>query len=213
MLCCRRCHVSGDPVTRADHHKCLKREARRGDYPTVWPSINNQQSRPNHGQGEQEGTVRTAFIVVVEAEAAVSGTAAVVLAVRARLTRRLRPRRRTGRGLSVWSENSAASAPKLQVAHTRLWGFIALAYLLETTTCCPAFQVLGGLLGRGIFNKMKSAVDRIGFGSPPCQLLVRGDRQPLSVGAGFCNPASGWGKQSCELRRNVKARSRALTYL
>ena len=74
-----------------------------------------------------------------------------------------------------WSEDWAVLAgerTKLQVAHTKLSHsrvFIVRAYLLQThemlfDALAQAFRVLGGVPQRGIFDNMKTAVDRIGSG-------------------------------------------------
>jgi len=74
-----------------------------------------------------------------------------------------------------WSEDWAIVAgerTKLQVAHTKLShsrAFIVRAYLLQThemlfDALAQAFRVLGGVPQRGIFDNMKTAVDRIGSG-------------------------------------------------
>ena len=74
-----------------------------------------------------------------------------------------------------WSEDYALVAgkqTKLQVAHTKLAhsrAFIVRAYPLQThemlfDALTQAFRVLGGVPRRGIFDNMKTAVDRIGTG-------------------------------------------------
>ena len=74
-----------------------------------------------------------------------------------------------------WSEDWAilgGERTKLQVAHTKLShsrAFIVRAYPLQThemlfDAMTQAFRVLGGVPRRGIFDNMKTAVDRIGSG-------------------------------------------------
>ena len=74
-----------------------------------------------------------------------------------------------------WSEDWAVIAGervKLQAAHTKLShskAFIVRAYPLQThemlfDALTQAFRVLGGVPQRGIFDNMKTAVDRIGAG-------------------------------------------------
>lgn len=74
-----------------------------------------------------------------------------------------------------WSEDWAIIAgerTKLQVAHSKLShsrAFIVRAYLLQThemlfDALTQAFRVLGGVPRRGIFDNMRTAVDRIGAG-------------------------------------------------
>jgi transposase len=76
-----------------------------------------------------------------------------------------------------WSEDYAllgGKQVKLQVAHTKLShsrAFIVRAYLLQThemlfDALTQAFRVLGGVPQRGIFDNMKTAVDKIGRGKP-----------------------------------------------
>ncbi len=92
---------------------------------------------------------------------------------------------------------------KLQVAHTRLShsrAFIVRAYLLrphEMLFDAPtrAFRAAGGVPWRGVFDNMKTAVDRIGSGK------ARQVNARFAAMAGhdlfepaFCNPASGWEK-------------------
>ncbi len=101
---------------------------------------------------------------------------------------RQREQQATGRGTFVplvfaageafqfdWSEDWAVIAgerTKLQVAHAKLShsrAFIVRAYLLQAhemlfDALTQAFRVLGGIPQRGIFDNMKTAVDRIGFG-------------------------------------------------
>jgi transposase len=99
-----------------------------------------------------------------------------------------------------WSEDWAmlgGRATKLQVAHTKLShsrAFAVRAYPLQThemlfDALTQAFRVLGGVPGRGIFDNMKTAVDRIGAGKDPAgQCPVRGDGEPLSVRARVLQP-------------------------
>ena len=74
-----------------------------------------------------------------------------------------------------WSEDWAVlggERTKLQVAHTKLShsrAYIVRAYLMQThemlfDALTQAFRVLGGVPRRGIFDNMKTAVDRIGSG-------------------------------------------------
>jgi hypothetical protein len=74
-----------------------------------------------------------------------------------------------------WSEDYAVldgKPTKLQVAHTKLAhsrAFIVRAYLLQThemlfDALTQAFRVLGGVPQRGIFDNMRTAVDKIGTG-------------------------------------------------
>ena len=119
-----------------------------------------------------------------------------------------------------WSEDWAmlgGKQTKLQVAHTKLShsrAFTVRAYLLQThemlfDALTQAFRVLGGVPQRGIFDNMKTAVDRIGKGK------VRQVNARFAAMAShylfetdFCNPASGWEKGQVE--KNVQDARRRL---
>ena len=135
--------------------------------------------------------------------------------------------RTTGRGTFVpltfgageafqfdWSEDWAVIAgerTKLQVAHTKLShsrAFIVRAYLLQTHEMLfdahnHAFRVLGGVPRRGIYDNMKTVVDKVRrgkerdvnarFGAMVSHFLFEAE---------FCNPASGWEKGQVE--KNVR---------
>ena len=119
-----------------------------------------------------------------------------------------------------WSEDYALIAgqrTKLQVAHTKLShsrAFVVRAYLLQThemlfDSLIQAFRALGGVPRRGIFDNMKTAVDRIGVGK------VRQVNARFAAMAShylfepeFCNPAAGWEKGQVE--KNVQDARRRL---
>lgn len=119
-----------------------------------------------------------------------------------------------------WSEDWAilgGRQVKLQAAHTKLShsrAFIVRAYPLQThemlfDALTQAFRVLGGVPQRGIFDNMKTAVDRIGLGK------VRQVNARFAAMAShylfdpeFCNPASGWEKGQVE--KNVQDARRRL---
>jgi transposase len=140
---------------------------------------------------------------------------------------RLRERQITGRGTFVplafqpgeafqfdWSEdwaNLGGERTKLQVAHMKLShsrAFIVRAYLLQSHEMLfdahqHAFRVLGGVPSRGIYDNMRTAVDRIGLGkvrqvNARFQAMV----SHYLFDAEFCNPASGWEKGQVE--KNVQ---------
>lgn len=109
-----------------------------------------------------------------------------------------------------WSEEWAmlgGERVRLQVAHTKLShsrAFIQRAYPLQThemlfDALSQAFRVLGGVPQRGIFDNMKTAVDRIGSGKVR---QVNARFQALAshylFEPDFCNPASGWEKGQIE---------------
>jgi transposase len=119
-----------------------------------------------------------------------------------------------------WSEDWAVIAgerTKLQVAHTKLSHsrvFIVRAYLLQThemlfDALAEAFRVLGGVPQRGIFDNMKTAVDKIGSGKAR-QVNARfaAMASHYLFETDFCNPASGWEKGQVE--KNVQDARRRL---
>ena len=140
---------------------------------------------------------------------------------------RLREQQMSGRGTYVplvfqpgeafqfdWSEDWAViggERMKLQAAHTKLShsrAFIVRAYPLQThemlfDALTQAFRVLGGIAGRGIFDNMKTAVDRIGIGKAR-QVNARfaAMASHYLFEPEFCNPASGWEKGQIE--KNVQ---------
>lgn len=119
-----------------------------------------------------------------------------------------------------WSEDWAVVAGervKLQAAHTKLShskAFIVRAYPLQThemlfDALTQAFRVLGGVPRRGIFDNMKTAVDRIGSGKTR-QVNARfaAMASHYLFEPEFCNPASGWEKGQVE--KNVQDARRRL---
>jgi len=119
-----------------------------------------------------------------------------------------------------WSEDWAVIAGervKLQAAHTKLShskAFIVRAYPLQThemlfDALTQAFRVLGGVPKRGIFDNMKTAVDRIGIGKAR-QVNARfaAMASHYLFEPEFCNPASGWEKGQVE--KNVQDARRRL---
>jgi transposase len=119
-----------------------------------------------------------------------------------------------------WSEEWAilgGERTKLQVAHTKLShsrAFVVRAYLLQThemlfDALTQALRVLGGVARRGIFDNMKTAVDRIGSGKAR-QVNARfaAMASHYLFEPEFCNPASGWEKGQVE--KNVQDARRRL---
>jgi len=113
-----------------------------------------------------------------------------------------------------WSEDWAVIANervKLQVAHFKLShsrAFILRAYPLQTHEMLfdahnHAFEVLGGVPRRGIYDNMKTAVDRV---RPGKQRDINARFSAMVsyflFEAEFCNPASGWEKGQIE--KNVQ---------
>jgi len=109
-----------------------------------------------------------------------------------------------------WSEDWAVlgdERTKLQVAHFKLShsrAFLVRAYLLQTHEMLfdahhSAFRVLGGVPRRGIYDNMRTAVDRVGRGKDR-QVNARFSAMVSHYlfDAEFCNPASGWEKGQVE---------------
>jgi len=119
-----------------------------------------------------------------------------------------------------WSEDWAilgGERMKLQAAHTKLShsrAFIVRAYPIQTHEMLfdahqHAFRVLGGVPRRGIYDNMKTAVDRIGTGKAR-QVNARfaAMASHYLFEPEFCNPASGWEKGQVE--KNVQDARRRL---
>ncbi|BEP45043.1 IS21 family transposase [Variovorax sp. V15] len=113
-----------------------------------------------------------------------------------------------------WSEDWAVIAgerTKLQVAHFKLShsrAFIVRAYLLQTHEMLfdahnRAFEVLGGVPRRGIYDNMKTAVDKVRRGKErDVNARFSAMVSHYLFEAEFCNPASGWEKGQVE--KNVR---------
>ena len=113
-----------------------------------------------------------------------------------------------------WSEEFAiidSVRVKLQVAHFKLCysrAFIVRAYLLQTHEMLfdahnHAFRVLGGVPRRGIYDNMRTAVDKVGRGKERtvnARFLTMASHYLFE--AEFCNPAAGWEKGQVE--KNVQ---------
>jgi transposase len=113
-----------------------------------------------------------------------------------------------------WSEDWAVingERTKLQVAHFKLShsrAFLLRAYPLQTHEMLfdahnHAFEVLGGVPRRGIYDNMRTAVDKVRRGkerdiNARFQAMV----SHYLFEAEFCNPASGWEKGQVE--KNVR---------
>jgi transposase len=140
---------------------------------------------------------------------------------------RQREQQTTGRGAFVplvfqpgeafqfdWSEDWAiigGERMKLQVAHVKLShsrAFFLRAYLLQTREMLfdahyHGFRVLGGIPRRGIYDNMRTAVDRVGVGKDRqvnARFSAMASHYLFEVE--FCNPASGWEKGQVE--KNVR---------
>ena len=113
-----------------------------------------------------------------------------------------------------WSEDWAyvgGERIKLQVAHMKLShsrAFMVRAYLLQTHEMLfdahwHGFRVFEGIPGRGIYDNMKTAVDRIGVGKKRdinARFLSMTSHYVFEPE--FCNPAAGWEKGQVE--KNVR---------
>jgi transposase len=109
-----------------------------------------------------------------------------------------------------WSEDYAVINgvnTKLQIAHFRLSHsrvFFLRAYLTQSHEMLfdahyHAFQAFGGIPERGIYDNMKTAVDKVGRGKARTvnqrfQAMV----SHYLFDAEFCNPAAGWEKGQVE---------------
>jgi transposase len=109
-----------------------------------------------------------------------------------------------------WSEDWAMIAgenTKLQIAHIKLShsrAFLLRAYQLQTHEMLfdahwHAFRVFGGVPGRGIYDNMKTAVDRVGRGKAR-QVNARflAMTRHYVFEPEFCDPAAGWEKGQVE---------------
>ena len=109
-----------------------------------------------------------------------------------------------------WSEDYVVIGgvnTKLQIAHFRLShsrAFFLRAYLHQTHEMLfdahyQAFQLFGGVPERGIYDNMKTAVDKVGRGK---QRTINKRFQAMVshylFEAEFCNPADGWEKGQVE---------------
>ena len=113
-----------------------------------------------------------------------------------------------------WSEDWAVIAGervKLQIAQFKLShsrAFLLRAYPLQTHEMLfdahnHAFQVLGGVPRRGIYDNMKTAVDRVRSGKArEVNARFAAMVSHFLFDAEFCNPASGWEKGQIE--KNVQ---------
>ena len=109
-----------------------------------------------------------------------------------------------------WSEDFAVIAgvrTKLQIAHFKLShsrAFFLRAYLAQTHEMLfdahhHAFEAFGGVPERGLYDNMKTAVDKVGRGKQ--RDINRRFTAMVShylYEAEFCNPASGWEKGQVE---------------
>jgi transposase len=140
---------------------------------------------------------------------------------------RMREQQGSGRGTFVplafqpgeafqfdWSEDWAVlggERTKLQVAHFKLSfsrAFIVRAYPLQTHEMLfdahyHAFRVLGGVPRRGIYDNMRTAVDRVGRGKARrVNTRFQAMTSHYVFDAEFCNPGAGWEKGQVE--KNVR---------
>jgi len=109
-----------------------------------------------------------------------------------------------------WSEDwvrIGRRAIKLQVAHLKLChsrAFTLRAYPLQTHEMLfdahnHAFRVLGGVPERGIYDNMKTAVDKVGRGKQrQVNARFRALASHFMFETEFCNPAAGWEKGQVE---------------
>ena len=113
-----------------------------------------------------------------------------------------------------WSEDWAVignERTKLQIAHTKLSysrAFIVRAYLTQSHEMLfdahnHAFRVLGGVPRRGIYDNMRTAIDKVGRGKErDVNIRFQAMASHYLFEPDFCNPASGWEKGQIE--KNVQ---------
>ena len=113
-----------------------------------------------------------------------------------------------------WSEDwirIGGKKTKLQMAHFKLChsrAFFLRAYLTQTHEMLfdahnHAFRVLQGIPERGIYDNMKTAVDKVGRGKHrQVNARFRAMVSHFLFEAEFCNPAAGWEKGQVE--KNVR---------
>ncbi|MFM9973019.1 MAG: IS21 family transposase [Beijerinckiaceae bacterium] len=113
-----------------------------------------------------------------------------------------------------WSDDHAVlggERTKLQVAHIKLShsrAFVLRAYPLQTHEMLfdahwHGFRVFGGVPERGIYDNMKTAVDRVGRGKErQVNMRFLAMVNHYVFAPEFCNPASGWEKGQVE--KNVR---------
>ena len=113
-----------------------------------------------------------------------------------------------------WSEDwfrIGKKSTKVQVAHFKLChsrAFFLRAYLTQTHEMLfdahnHAFRVLGGIPERGIYDNMKTAVDKVGRGKKrEVNARFRAMASHFLFETEFCNPAAGWEKGQVE--KNVR---------
>ncbi|MBP1316442.1 transposase [Herbaspirillum sp. 1130] len=113
-----------------------------------------------------------------------------------------------------WSEDWAVISgerTKLQIAHFKLShsrAFFLRAYLLQTHEMLfdahgHAFEAFGGIPRRGIYDNMKTAVDKVKSGKQRdvnARFMAMASHYLFDLE--FCNPASGWEKGQVE--KNVR---------
>jgi transposase len=109
-----------------------------------------------------------------------------------------------------WSEDwirIGGKSIKLQMAHFKFChsrAFCLRAYPLQTHEMLfdahnHAFRVLGGIPERGIYDNMKTAIDKVGRGKQrQVNARFRAMVSHFLFKAEFCNPAAGWEKGRVE---------------
>ena len=109
-----------------------------------------------------------------------------------------------------WSEDYAllgGERTKLQVAHIKLShsrAFLVRAYMLQTHEMLfdahwHGFRVLGGVPERGIYDNMRTAIDRVGRGKErQVNMRFLAMTNHYVFEPQFCNPAAGWEKGQVE---------------
>ena len=111
----------------------------------------------------------------------------------------------------VGGERQKLAVAQFKLCHSR--AFILRAYPLQTHEMLfdahnHAFSVLGGVPRRGIYDNMKTAVDKIGRGKArTVNARFKAMTGHFLFEADFCNPAAGWEKGQVEkLVRDARPR-------
>jgi len=112
-----------------------------------------------------------------------------------------------------WSEDWATIGGEAHIKLSHSRAFLVRGYPLQTHEMLfdahwHAFRVFGGVPGRGIYDNMKTAVDRVGKGKQrDINARFKAMASHYVFAPEFCNPAAGWEKGQVE--KNVQdARNR-----
>ena len=113
-----------------------------------------------------------------------------------------------------WADRPASDelrVAQVQLSYSR--AFFLRAYPRQTHEMLfdahnHAFRVLGGVPRRGIYDNMRTAIDKVGRGKERRSTLASPPWSASLFEAGFCNPASG--AEKGQIEKNVRCSSPAL---